>query len=380
MSDERETSAPRAAETPESAGAPGSPVEENEASRTEVLAAVERSRDAGAGGADAGSGSGSGSALSDDTSEPGERSLASVDADAAAGRGSFDDSEPDAGVNSAASDADAAGSDGSDVRNGTVAAAAAAAAAEAERRKQLSEVDTQLDLQPATGRTGKLERRTPPTTLDDLPSAAAEAERPARDGEIRISSDHPMAALYTQTPMPPEIRGNRGAGVLIALLATIGFAAVAAGVFAAWLAPQYPPSTFFSEGLLPIITSVGFAAAVAAFFLALTIVVLVVGRAGWWAYVLGGFLVAAAVWGATVVGLALHDRFVLGLTTSLQSLAMIQKYGLSLPAIVSGLVAREVTVWFGAWIGSRGRRMKTRNAEALAEYEEALTESQAKQP
>ena len=351
MSDERETSASRAAETPEPAGAPGGPVEESEASHTEVLAAVERGREAGAATPDS---NGAGEASADTAS----------DAEAAASAASVDGNEASA----------------TDASEASVLAAGAAAAAEAERRRAISEVDTQLDMEPPTGRTGKIERRTPPTTLDDLPSAAAEVEKPARDGEIRISSDHPMAALYTQTPMPPEIRGNRGAGVLIALVATLGFAAVTAGVIAAWLAPQFPPSTFLSKGLLPIVTSVGFAAAVGAFFVALTIVVLIVGRAGWWAYVLGGFLVAVAVWAATVAGLAFHDRFVLGITTSLQPLAMIQKYGLAMPAVVAGLVAREATVWFGAWIGARGRRVKLRNAEALAEYEEALTESQAKLP
>ena len=57
----------------------------------------------------------------------------------------------------------------------------------------------------------------------------------------------------------------------------------------------------------------------------------------------------------------------------------IGEFGLSIPTIAAALVAREATIWFGAWIGARGRKLKARNAEALAEYEVALAEAQAKQ-
>ncbi len=49
------------------------------------------------------------------------------------------------------------------------------------------------------------------------------------------------------------------------------------------------------------------------------------------------------------------------------------------PVVAAVLVAREVTVWFGAWIGTRGRRITRANADAIAEYEAALAEVQAKQ-
>ena len=47
-------------------------------------------------------------------------------------------------------------------------------------------------------------------------------------------------------------------------------------------------------------------------------------------------------------------------------------------AIIADVIAREVTVWFGAWIGSRGRKVARKNAAAVAEYEIALAEVQAK--
>jgi hypothetical protein len=305
MSEDRETPASRAAETPEAPGNPGAPVEETEASRTEVLEAVERSR-----GVEA-------DAVQDAAAEPAAEEAPRV---VEAPQGAVQDPEN----------------------------------AELARRQAISEVDTQLNLDvPAGDENGVDDARI--VALDELPSAAATSEPPVRDGEIRIGADHPMAALYMQTPMPPEIKGNRGAGVLIALLGALGFAVVYAGVLALWLAPTFPPSTFLSEGLLPWLTSWVFVAAVGAFFVGLALLVLVLGRAGWWAYVLGGFLLE-------------------GLR------ALFNTIGTTVPVLGAAIVAREATVWFGAWIGARGRRVKRRNADALAEYEVALAEVQAKRP
>ncbi|GAA1783953.1 hypothetical protein [Leucobacter iarius] len=324
----------------------GSPVEETETNPAEVDAAIARATEGGA---------------------PAASDAAPVEA------GTGTDAE--AGESSAAPVADAD-----------------AAEAELEHRREASLVDTQLDL----------ERPEPRPVIapavDELPSAAASKTEasdlsdlgPERDGEIRISADHPMAALYVQTPMPPEIRGNRGAGVLIALVATVGFALVYAGVLALWIAPSFPPSTYFSEGLVPLLTSWAFIAATAAFFVGLVIVVLVVGRAGWWAYVLGGFFVALLVWAATVVGL----RLVLDSNLTVQGplwqqpvgdpgwnpVELVRSLGFSVPALAAALVAREATVWFGAWIGSRGRRVTARNRAAIDEYETALEESRTAKP
>ncbi|RGE24213.1 hypothetical protein [Leucobacter sp. wl10] len=334
MSEDRETPASRAAETPEKPTNPGSPVEETEASLTEVLRAVERSRN-GSGEADRGA----------RVSDPAEPAPA---AEASGGTGA---------EHAAVSDPEAA---------------------ELARREAISEVDTQLDLDVPAGDARSAESARI-AGLDELPSAAAApSEPPVRDGEIRISADHPMAALYMHTPMPPDVRGNRGAGALISLLGSIGFAVVYAGVLALWLAPGLAPSRFV-DGLLGYVLSWGFAAAVAAFLVGMVLLVLVVGRAGWWAYVLGGFLVGALVWAAATAGYAAAADGV-GALFELTPAALAQNFGLTVPAIAAGLVAREATVWFGAWIGGRGRRVKRRNAEALAEYEAALADAQAKQP
>lgn len=218
---------------------------------------------------------------------------------------------------------------------------------------------------------------------EELPSAAPAIPTPAPfsmgepggDGEIRISADHPMAAFYTQTPLPPEARGNRLAGVLISLLATVAFAVVYAGVVALLLAPQLPPSRFVGV-LVDELLMWGPIFSVIAFFIGMVVIVLVVGRAGWWAYVLGGFLVAMFVWAATVAGLIVDAAGFGGLGDI--HFGDVVELALLPPVIAAMIVAREATVWFGAWIGFRGRRISRANAEALAAYEVAMAESQAK--
>lgn len=337
MSEDRETPPARAAEVPETSGTPGAPVEETQASETEVLRAVERARDTS------------------------EEEIGAEDSGLAAAAGS----EPDT------SEAD-----------------------ELARRQAISEVDTQLDMTPAPSTATTVVSDTAAPEYDELPSAASPLAPaatatlpPVRDGEIRISADHPMAALYMQTPMPPEIRGNRGAGVLISLLATVAFAGLYLGLIALWIAPDFPPSQFLNEGLMPWLTSWLFIVPTVAFFVGLSLLVIIVGRAGWWAYVLGGFFVAALVGAAAMVTISLAgtpyatpQEMEPGFTFGINALpAMVNRFGLTVPVIGAALLAREAAIWFGAWIGARGRRMKLRNAEALAEYETALAEAQAKQ-
>ncbi|WP_336658895.1 hypothetical protein [Leucobacter sp. USHLN153] len=366
MSDEREAIASRVSSDPENTTSPGAPIEESEASRTEVLRAVERSKTTSANGSD----------------ERGEMSSSELSAAPAGSRAKAEASNATVGASSSA----AAGA----ARDADSAVETDAASREDARRAELSQLDTQLDLDtpgsalPPIKPSMTREEREALPGLHELPSAGTPVPA-ARDGEIRISPDHPMAGLYLQSPIPPDMKGNRGAGVLIALVATVGFALVFAGVLALWLAPTYPPSTFLTDAFLPWITSWPAIAAVVAFFVGLALIVLIVGRAGWWAYVLGGFVVAALVWAAVTVALAYFGTpfetpgEMLGGTRGWSGdlHTLVTRFGLTVPALGAALVAREATVWFGAWIGARGRRMKLRNARELAAYETALAESKA---
>lgn len=222
-----------------------------------------------------------------------------------------------------------------------------------------------------------------PLIDDDLLAAAAGkgAAESAQDAVQTVSPEavkapglaNPIAAaFYTEVPEQPELRGNRGAGFLISLLATLAYAVVLAGVICIWLAPQFTASEFLQEGLLPQVLSVHFLTSVIAFFVGLLLIVLICGKAGWWAYVLGGFPVAVLVWFANLGGQFVQDRFIDGKRIVHSIPEIFDHYGLSILAVMAALVAREVVVWFGAWIGARGRRIKLENRAAIAEYETAV--------
>lgn len=350
MSEERETQAA------------GAPVEENEPSGTEVQAAVERATESASadtvdpqGPLSSGSGTGE-PAVIDDTIERPIIAPVVEQPSAAPGPSASEifASQPPHGGTSRLTPV-------SQPETGALGAQAAQGTGLAERL----EADSALPVMPAAGAVGA------------AATPAAAGLGPARDGEIRISADHPMAALYMQTPMPPEIKGNRGVGILIALLATVGFAVVFAGIIALIEAPSYPPSTFLTEGMLPAVLSWSYLGSVAAFFVGLALLVLISGRAGWWAYVIGGFPVGVLVFVVAFFGTIIDTGEEFRSSVS-DLLAARLSMGALVVAIIAGVIAREVTVWFGAWIGSRGRKIARKNAAAVAEYEDALAEVQAK--
>ena len=41
-------------------------------------------------------------------------------------------------------------------------------------------------------------------------------------------------------------------------------------------------------------------------------------------------------------------------------------------AIAAFIIGRELTIWFGAWVAARGRRVTELNVEAQREYERTL--------
>lgn len=360
MSDERDNST-----LPD----PGAPIEEQAASDTAVQAAVDRA-----------------STISDDPMQ--SAAAASSDTE------TTDDANavPEAAeANTSVYAVDSAG----ETTAGNSMGDHFAAAEEAHHREEVSKLDTVLNIDHPTAATASAGTSATTTVIaepDELPSAAADpVAAPAPNGDIRISADHPMAALYMQTPLPPDLKGNRGAGILIALLGALAFAVLYAGLIAVWLAPTFPPSTFLTEGLLPWVTSWGFIAGVVAFFVGLVILVLIFGRAGWWAYVIFSLFVGVLVWATTsgIFGLmgnptASFNELAAGIGANGDSrldaaIAIANSLKFGLPTLGAAILAREVAVWFGAWIGARGRKVSRKNAELLAEYETAVAEAQAKQ-
>ncbi|MCP2029978.1 hypothetical protein L1277_000042 [Okibacterium sp. HSC-33S16] len=171
--------------------------------------------------------------------------------------------------------------------------------------------------------------------------------------------------IYVQAPSKPKPKSNRGFGILVSLLATVVFAALYAGILALILAVNNGSVDLVGE----VLSRAPYWIPVLFFFLAMALLVTVVNRGGWWAYVLGGFVVAAIVYGSYLGGVLID---VANEISPSEVGDTVRRALLSPAAIIAFLVAREVPIWFGAWIASRGRKVRERNAEAQAEYERVL--------
>jgi hypothetical protein len=214
--------------------------------------------------------------------------------------------------------------------------------------------------------------------LDEPESATPEPEPTAPVTTLPESQPTPAPAVqtvYVTAPTPPRTRGNRGFGTLLAIAGTAVFAALLAliAVLYRGIAGRDGVSAVFTDWLPGFLTTPLFYVPVAVFLVLFVLFVLVVNRAGWGVYVLGSFLLAAALYFASIGILLALDGMVFNFTghTSFASLAVN-------PAIViATIVAREVAIWFGAAVSSRGRRVKTRNVEAAAAYERETAEKKA---
>jgi len=184
----------------------------------------------------------------------------------------------------------------------------------------------------------------------------------------------PVAPIFLQRPEPPKRKSNRGAGILIVLVGTVAFAllwCVAVVVVDSLLTPSNDLLKVLLEsftqvfaGWVPII----------AFFVGMVVLVQILNRARWWAYILGGLVVAVFVYFA-FVGAYLIDAHYWERTPG-EFAILLRSAWLNPFAVLAGVIAREISVWTGAWLAARGRKLKARNAEAQADYEQQVADAQ----
>ncbi|MET4638630.1 hypothetical protein [Mycetocola sp. 2940] len=196
------------------------------------------------------------------------------------------------------------------------------------------------------------------TTAPVVPAPAQERTEPVAPAPVR-------QPVYVQAPSEPKPKSNRGFGILVSLLATVTFAVLYAAVLALLLV--------INDGSVNTVTDVlvkaPFWVPVIFFFIGMVLLVTIVNRGGWWAYVLGGFVVAALVYGSYLGGLLIEQAA--NISPS-EVGGVVQRALLSPAAVVAFVLAREVPIWFGAWAASRGRKVTERNREARAEYQRVL--------
>lgn len=214
--------------------------------------------------------------------------------------------------------------------------------------------------------------------LDAQPEQRTERFGIVRDGaSIPVDDETGRAAaaggtpiVLVEEPQPPRRKGARGVGFAVALLAAVIFAALFAAAFFAvgylfdrdfdalqtaqdvWLRPSW---------LLPVIV----------FFVAYWLVTLIVNRAGWWAHVLGAFIVAILVYAAHIGGAYMEELGGWGEYASVPGIAP-QELGQLLLAPLSVLafvIAREVPVWVGGIVARRGRRAREWNRQANDDFQ-----------
>lgn len=179
----------------------------------------------------------------------------------------------------------------------------------------------------------------------------------------------PAQVIYVHTPPAPQRKGNRGIGVLIAVVSSLVFTAALAVVAAiinlvvtgrftfAFLAQPtfYLPTLFF--------------------VIAFVVLVLLANRAAWWAYILGSVLVGLTVYFGTIGALLLVGGVIL--KTPDEAALMFQAGVVNPVIIAAALLAREVSLWTGSLIARRGRKVKERNAQAHSDWEREVAQKRA---
>jgi hypothetical protein len=202
---------------------------------------------------------------------------------------------------------------------------------------------------------------------EPVQEAAPAHDTPVHDTRVidepAASAPYPSQpqVVYVNAPQAPTAKGNRGFGVLISIAATIVFQVVLTIVMAIVYSSLSGGASF------GFITQAAFYVPALFFFIGMVALVLILNRAGWWTYVIGSVVVALLVYFGTIGTLLLGSNIIL---QTPDAAAALFREGLSNPfTIASALVAREVAIWTGAIVASRGRKVKARNAEAKAAFE-----------
>lgn len=187
---------------------------------------------------------------------------------------------------------------------------------------------------------------------------------PAPAGRSGRNAVPAFGAVRPEEAAPPRRKGNRVAGLLITVLAALVFAALDLAVLSAVQVLRDGGS--LPDAAASVVTDPVLLAPTIGFVLALGLIVLLVNRASWWAYVLGGFLVAVVAYLAALGALWIGDHGLARPATEQELVQFLRASALIPETLAPAVIAREVTVWAGAWIGARGRRVARRNAERAA--------------
>ncbi|MDQ0893270.1 hypothetical protein [Agromyces ramosus] len=191
----------------------------------------------------------------------------------------------------------------------------------------------------------------------------------ADEPEPYIAPQPAQQTIYVQAPTPPKMRSNRGFGALVALLGTVLFALLYAGVAYLLLLAQGnagEANAVFTEFLVKPV----FWVPVAAFFIGFALLAVIVNRGPWWSYAVFSLLVAVLVYFSYIGGALLTVEA--WTRTAEQAGEFIGQRWLDPFAIAAFVIAHEIPIWLGGWIAARGRSVTERNRLAREEYDREL--------
>uniref|UniRef100_UPI0028B23A5E ABC transporter n=1 Tax=Microbacterium sp. TaxID=51671 RepID=UPI0028B23A5E len=197
------------------------------------------------------------------------------------------------------------------------------------------------------------------------------------DAETRVVPAEPVAPpaapqpIFVQAPEPPRELGNRGAAGAIGLVAAVAFAVLYLAAILGFGALRGDVSVEnVGTAALEPLTTWAFWVPVVVFFLSFWLLGAFINRARWGKWVIFGVFVAIATYGGHILGQLFQAPF--WRVTATESIELVNEQLLAPLAIASFIFARELTIWFGAWVARSGARKKVLNAEAQSEYERTL--------
>src|SRR5579875_2929588 len=204
---------------------------------------------------------------------------------------------------------------------------------------------------------GDEDRADQPTAV--LPAEDRQAPPPPPPAPPQRRGPVPAA---TEAPPPPRRGSNRLVGTAWVLLAALLFEVLYIAAFAL-LVCIVDGSQQVGQAVQSLVTTPFVWLPLVLFALLYELTVLLLNRAGRFAYVLSSLVVALIVYVlSAVLILAMQQGGVSNENNLGRALIVPQ-------VVLIPLIAREVMLWTGLAIGARGRRVRKRNREAQAQYE-----------
>ncbi|PKI90241.1 ABC transporter [Actinomycetales bacterium SN12] len=244
--------------------------------------------------------------------------------------------------------------------------------------------DTTASVHPTDTRDGDATRDADTTRVIDTDrpqhhtvADTAYASPTASAAETQVVPAEPVAPpaapqpIFVQAPEPPRELGNRGTAGAIGLVAAVAFAILYLAAILGFgaLRGDVTVENIGTAALEPLMTW-SFWVPVVVFFLSFWLLGAFINRARWGKWVIFGVFVAIATYGGYILGQLFQAPF--WRITATESVELVNEQLLAPLAIASFIFARELTIWFGAWVARSGVKKKALNAEAQAEYERTL--------